>query len=503
MTVIKRIQRVVASVVVATTAALSCSQASVEAASLTIGQNFTGLTLDKILELKGSEIPVPDSMGAVGSNHFVEFINGAFSIYDKTTGTPVQTISDDQFWTDVADVDFIGGLSDPRILYDPTSQRWFTACIDLDFDTGSNNNLLFAVSKSSDPTAGWKGFVIEPDPTNTLFADFPTLGLDADGVYLSSINYNLNFSATLLDEKSLFDVGLTGTTVISIPKADLLLPSPTVANRTSFYNLPLSELGFVVQPVVDFGPSDGRAALLSVDNDIFGVLNRNDILGADGSEATLSVSNEIPVSTTSIPFRALQPDGTASIDTGKGDFSGNVYELGDSLWAVHSINVNGRAALRWYEIDERTNELLQSGTITDPDHDYYFPSIAVNKFGSVVIGFSRSGMEEFVSSYAVVGATVSGVTTFGSPILLKAGEANFRIYGDTFEPWGDYSATSVDPTEPFSFWTVQEFAGVNNTWGTQITQLKVPPGATSIPEPSPRLGVLVVGLLAACSRLLR
>src|SRR5450631_1066932 len=61
--------------------------------NLQIGQNFSGATLHV-----NSFVVPPDSDGAVGPANFVEFVNGRFSVYDKTNGTQLQTMSDDAFW---------------------------------------------------------------------------------------------------------------------------------------------------------------------------------------------------------------------------------------------------------------------------------------------------------------------------------------------------------------------------------------------------------------------
>ena len=37
--------------------------------------------------------------------------------------------------------------------------------------------------------------------------------------------------------------------------------------------------------------------------------------------------------------------------------------------------------------------------------------------------------------------------------------------------WGDYSLTSLDPTDDRSMWTVQSYAQGNNIWGTWIGKL--------------------------------
>jgi hypothetical protein len=80
-----------------------------------------------------------------------------------------------------------------------------------------------------------------------------------------------------------------------------------------------------------------------------------------------------------------------------------------------------------------------------------------------------------------VGQTVNGVTTFGSPRLLKAGVASYQDQPgtdpNTYESrWGDYSATSVDPSDPSTFWTIQLYPSGPSQWSTQITQILTVPG---------------------------
>src|SRR5579863_7430813 len=64
------------------------------AAGLQIGQNFTGSTFGP-----DSNASPADGNGAAGPQHFVEFINGRFSVYDKTTGSRVLTMTDLDFWS--------------------------------------------------------------------------------------------------------------------------------------------------------------------------------------------------------------------------------------------------------------------------------------------------------------------------------------------------------------------------------------------------------------------
>jgi hypothetical protein len=174
---------------------------------------------------------------------------------------------------------------------------------------------------------------------------------------------------------------------------------------------------------------------------------------------------------------AEQPNSSIGISTGSfanGDFVSSVIEKNGIIWGVNTVDNNGRAAVRWFAIDGNSNALLQEGLIADPNQDVYMGSIAVNEFTDVVIGFNVSSASQFVSSYAVLGKTINGVTTFGEPVLLQTGVAPYEATGGSpTARWGDYSTTVVDPSNPMTFWTFQEWVSAENVWSTQITQLQL------------------------------
>ena len=130
---------------------LTVETLAMEASHLTIGLNFTGSTL-----FVDSFVIPPDIMGAVGSSHIVELLNGHYAVYRKRDGVRVQTSSLDQFWID-AGVSLTGFTADSRVLYDPFSQRWFASTGNFNFTPGGGDHLLLAVSNTADPTAGWTG----------------------------------------------------------------------------------------------------------------------------------------------------------------------------------------------------------------------------------------------------------------------------------------------------------------------------------------------------------
>ncbi len=218
--------------------------------SMAIGMNFEG-------SISGVATPA-DPNGVIGPGYFVEFINGSFSVYNKTNGQSVKHTSDVTFWTRAGVfLSSSDGVADPRIVYDPTVQRWFASMVDFDASAPGDpslysNDFLLAVSATSDPRGTWHAFLFQADPDNGSFADFPTLGVDANAVYISGDMYQGESNPL-------------GAALWSIPKADLIAASPSIANATWHGVMAYSERGNVLQPVNCFDASANGKVLAVTD----------------------------------------------------------------------------------------------------------------------------------------------------------------------------------------------------------------------------------------------
>jgi hypothetical protein len=268
---------------------------------------------------------------------------------------------------------------------------------------------------------------------------------------------------------------------VVLPKSDLIATTPTIANATVLNSFGLlTPTGSKLQPIVNLDDS-GLPEPIIGSWDVEGTtFKRSSITGDIHSPALDTSVGLIPV----IPFAGLgnvgaqQPDSLVTISTGTTTFNSSVVLEDDVMWGVQGVANQGRAALRWFAIDAKTNVVLQEGLIADPNQDLYMGSLAVNESNDVVIGFNESGKSQFVSSYAVRGTTKHGRTAFGNPLLLKAGVAAYSLGavagGGPPARWGDYSATVVDPNNQRTFWTIQQWVSAENVWATQITELCLP-----------------------------
>jgi hypothetical protein len=429
---------------------------------VTVGANFAGCNINTC-----GSIP-PDTDGAVGPDHFVEFLNGGYSVYDKS-GMLLQRSDSFSFWRSAGVTP--GAITDPRVLYDPVSGRWFAAELDLP------STFLLGRSNTSDPTQGWQAVRMTPNPNSSV--DFTRLGLNQNGVYLSAFS--------------------NGNVLIAVPKADLLGPTPTAAKATVFTNIPQSQTGVQLQPAVAPQLSGPEPVLSAFNAEAPSTLLKVSSVDGPITNPTFNVSDRlinVP------PFegapQAIQKGTSVQISRGDTSFTSSVVLQNDRLFAVQTIlGANGRPGLRWYEIGDPLTApmVLDSGIISPPGLDVYFGSIAVNPLGEVVIGFTGSGPDNFASAYAVAGVLDGDTLTFGDPILLKAGEAPYELGGNPAR-WGDYSATTYDPSDPSHFWTIQEWALGQFEWSTEISEINFGTQVV-VPEPSSLLvlGMGLVGLV--------
>jgi hypothetical protein len=147
-----------------------------------------------------------------------------------------------------------------------------------------------------------------------------------------------------------------------------------------------------------------------------------------------------------------------------------VYRDG-SVWTAHSVSVDGRAAVRWYEIDVASATAIQVGTVSDPSLHFYMPGISVNASHDMVVGFTGSDASSYAGAWLTGRRATDSPGVTGPPLLYKAGLGPYtQVTATGTNRWGDYSLTSVDPLDDETFWTIQEYARGNNTWATHIAE---------------------------------
>ncbi|HEY6096970.1 MAG TPA: hypothetical protein VIU83_02855, partial [Candidatus Deferrimicrobium sp.] len=397
----------------------------------------------------GADVIPPDTMGAAGPSHLVSLLNSDFGVFDKA-GNPLQSVGMQAFWSSLGTGAGQPAHSpfDPRILYDQHSGRF--VAMTLGGTSNTDSWLMIAVSPPSGPTGAWDKWAIDADLDNNVqqfnnSADFPGLGVDAFNVYVTA---NM-FSGTGVGQYS---------KVWVIPKTQLLAGSNPIT-WFEFRDPPGSD--FTMQPAHTFGTAAAEYFLFEGLTNRLGVAWMDDVSGTPVWHAPLQVPVTPYTSASALPG-APQFGIDCTIHTSDTRLLNAVYRNG-SVWTTHHLAVNGKTEVAWYRINPGTGTVESQGRINDPNRWYYYPSIAVNKDNVAAIGFSGSWAAEFVGGYYTVVQPSTGAAE--SVTRLKAGEAlYFKIFSGTENRWGDFSATTVDPADDTSFWTLQEYAMTHDTF---------------------------------------
>jgi hypothetical protein len=112
-----------------------------------------------------------------------------------------------------------------------------------------------------------------------------------------------------------------------------------------------------------------------------------------------------------------------------------------------------------------------------PGTHTFYPSIAVDAFGNVGIGFAASAPTIFPGAYYTGRKATDPAGTVQPSVTLAAGLAYYiRFFSGTRNRWGDYSGISVDPADDATFWVFNEYAltrgtiinGEDGRWGTRF-----------------------------------
>ena len=438
----------------------------------TVPVNFAGP------DLGSSGFIPPDSTGDVSLTSVIVAANGRIRGYDRLGNISGLNANATTFFSSLAPV---GGVSDPRVVFDRLSGRWYIGIVDL---AGTNNRILLAVSNNGLINAGtvWSFFAFNQNigggPNG--FADYCTLGVDANGIYLGSNRFNGGFQ---------------NTDLYAVNKALLLQVGP-VLQVTPFRNLCVSAGGtgmFTPWPCSNDDPAATTCIVVGIDNAVFSLMSYRRVSFAAGVfSITANATLGLPV--TQSPLAMPNTPVTSPLDS-LDDRIFNARVFRDrvtgavTVHCAHNVRTNSagvsgagdRTAARWYNLGNVFSgglSLTASGTVVDGGATPRFctiPSTAMNGQGNQFIGFSHGN----TANTAGVGGSyrVVGDSNLTAPSVVQPGGPSYAVQGAGTQRWGDYSVTCVDPRDMQSMWSFQEFINATNSW--QVRAVKIlGPGPT-------------------------
>ena len=454
----------------------------------------------------------PDTVGAVGPNHYVQAVNNRVRVFDKT-GVPLtapftQSSLFGSLYPQVGGICATNNAGDPIVLYDRMADRFQVSQFAFTSQTTPPYHQCIAVSQTSDPTGAW--YVYDFVLPGNQFPDYPKLSAWPDAYYMSTRQFTnggpfAGEGAFAFDRRKMllgdptasliyFDAGSLSNSSSGMQPSDFdgIIPPPAGAPNV-----------FMIYTSATFGDPQGNALrLFNFHADFINPGNSTFLERPESPVAVAAFDPRNPAGRTDI----AQPPPTVTAD--------NLDSIGDrlmhrvayrnrngteSLVTNHTVNVSGvnptnaatyQAAPRYYELRKTTPGgpyvVYDQGTFS-PDAgtpatglDRWMGSAAMDNSGNLAVGYSGSSTSSVPGiRYAGRSAAFLGGLNEGEAIMF-AGIGTQQASGNR---WGDYSGLTVDPVNDCDFWYTNEYYPAGNTqfnWKSKVGVFNV---ATCTPPP--------------------
>jgi hypothetical protein len=386
----------------------------------------------------------PDPQVAAGPNYVVEMVNDLVSIYFKNNGTLFRSLPFSTF--------FLPGsaFSDPKVLYDASSGRWYASAIDF------NHGVDFAVSTSNDPLV-WSVYFIR-DLTASL-PDQPIIGVSDDKFVISVNDYDTNFVGA---HYWIFNKSEMASGWPTIDYAGFG-PFGTVASIHPVQSLSSTTTEYMVSTFAEDIPHSTTTELLF---SVSGI-----------PPGPVAVTNTtITVAQIIHPVGGGQLGSSRLVNTDDERVQDAVWYQG-KLWSssndacTPSGDNQLRSCFRLTQIDTGSSTVLQDFDIGAVGQSYYYPALRVDGTGNLDVVYGYSSASDYPSIALTGHAAQDPPGSLTPAIVLKHGTAP-----DQTSParYGDYFGAGVDPSNPSTVWVVGQYVSTTGgLWSTYIASMKM------------------------------
>jgi hypothetical protein len=424
-----------------------------------------------------ARVAPPDTTGDIGPNHYVQWVNLRFAIYNVARDANKQITAfnvvpgfpknGNTIWNGFGGPCETSNDGDPLVQYDQLADRWVLTQFAV---SAAPYTQCVAVSQTGDPTGTYNRYSYS---YGTDFNDYPHMGVWPDGYY---ITYNM------------FKRGRTfaGNKVCAFERDKMLIGAAArqicAQTTNSYASLLPSDLEGTVLP-----PAGSANPLLSISST--SLLAWRFAVNWSAGTGTLTG----PTAVTGVATFARACSGGTCIpqkgSTTKLDSLADrlMYRLGyrnngvtESLVVNHSVTSGTSTGIRWYELRNAPGQKLgssvptvyQQGTYA-PTSDYrWMGSAAMDKSGGIVIGYNVSSATISPGIRYAGRAATDTLGSLGTEQAILTGPGSQT---GTLTRWGDYSTIAVDPSDGCQMVFTTEFIPSNGSfnWSTYIHSMKL------------------------------
>jgi len=445
----------------------------------------------------------PDTTGAIGPDRYIETVNTDYAIFDRT-GNLLNNGGLDAL-TGIPTGFFGYALSDPQMMWDAKTQRFYYSVVYYDSLFLSDNGIAIGWSKTATPSSAsdWCQYALS---FGAELPDYPKLG-DSSDFLIYGYNQFSNFAQT-------YDG--SGFTVVNKPPAGSSCPPTSAFTATDSGVLHNADGSLAATPVPANLVDDSNGAGYVVANaDLTAVPSANFAsvfsVTTNGTDANgirvpqISGPTNVVVPSYSLPSSAAQSGSPYLLDTLDGRFEAAVAAVDPAhggsvaIWTAHSVFGGPGAEERWYELDPNAGSLLQSGTAGDPSLFVWNGAVSPDRAStgssgshgeSMAMSVSTSSLSTFPAIQFVWKHAGDAQTALNDLVQSSGAAVDFSCSTDTPCRWGDYSGASPDPAAGAGsvgrVWLGNQYAIAGGTtsstsWRTWI--FGVTPGVNAPPAP--------------------
>ncbi len=434
-------------------------------ATAVVGLNFDGVGAG--FNHYYVSVAPPDTNGAPGLNQYVQWVNLAYAVFDKSTGNLILgPVAGNSLWKGFPGACSVTDDGDIIAQYDKAANRWVMS----QFSWKSLGTLAecVAVSTTSDATGTYNLYQFN----FTAFPDYPKMGIWPDAYYMSfnmfQGNTLIGAQACAFDRNAMLNGASTAaavcfqldSTVASLLPSDLDGSNPPPFGSPNYF--------------VNFGTNALNLWKFHAD---FGTPANSTFTGP----TLISVTSFNPACGGGI---CVPQPGSAQLLDSLGDRL--MYRLAyrnfndhESLVVNHSVdNPGGGVGVRWYEVQNPngTPTVFQQSTFA-PDASYrWMGSVAMDGQGNMALGYSISSSGIYPGVRFTGRMSTDPANTMQDETAIVAGTGSVTS-GASAMRWGDYSSMAIDPVDDCTFWYTQEyikFTAKAPNWNTRIANFKFP-----------------------------
>lgn len=464
-------------------------------------------------------IEPPNPSIAAGDGYVLEGVNDAIQIFNNS-GTPLLTVvlSSNQVFGLAPALNRMTGangvyLTDMRVFFDSTMDRWFIVQRSQDNDIFGNelnsSHLYIAVSQSNIPTGNYNIYLMDTTNPNhpgcPCIADYPQIGADESGFHISWNEYN--GPSTEFVDAAILSISKTALKAgASVPTAvQFLVPyvtgfeftiQPATTPPGASYYLASGGLEYFASTSHAFGIGTQVAVWAMYNTSALGTLSSTATPGMTLTQITVpSLAYEAPDVANQrsgpTPLATSLEDPLEFLDGGDPRVQSLSYASG-SLYLTLATGLNDQNG-DWvvggayivlsptFRSGVLAAKLVNQGYLLVNGNHLLRPEIAVNANGAGAIAVTLVGPNWYPSAAVIPFAGVSTPTAIKVAAAGTLPEDGFSGYpndggeGDGVARWGDYNSATA--ASDGSIWMAVQYIGtyprtVAANWNTFVIHVQ-------------------------------